>query len=57
MGVVVVMEVGEGGGVGSLSFDVQEQGGGVLPNSDPFRQTEKGGGRRVQKLDIFSWMS
>ena len=55
MGVVVVMEVG---GVGSLSFDVQEQGGGgVLPNSDPFRQTEKGGGGRVQKLDIFSWMS
>ena len=39
--------------IGSLSFNVQGWGvGGVLPNSVPFGQTEKGG-RRVQKLDIF----
>ena len=39
------------GVVGSLSFYVQG-GGGVLPNSNPFGQTEKSG-RRVQKMDIF----
>ena len=35
------------GGVGSLSFDVQEWGGagGGRLNSDPDRQTEKDGGR------------
>ena len=47
--------------VGRLSFDVQ--GRGLLPNLDPFGQTEKwvvvvvvvggGGGVCVQKLDIF----
>ena len=31
------------GVVGSLGFDVQGLGGGVLPSSDPFGQTEKGG--------------
>ena len=41
------------GVVGSLSFNVQVcVGGGVLPNSDPFGQTENGG-TGVQKLDIF----
>ena len=47
---------GGAGVIGSLGFDVQGWGGGgVLPNSDPFRQTEKGGrwGGMVQKLDIF----
>ena len=39
------------GVVGSLSFDVQ--GRGVLPNSNLFGETEKGGRGKVQKLDIF----
>ena len=43
------MSVGVGV-VGSPCFDVQGWGG-LLPNFDPFGQTEKGGG--VQKLDIF----
>ena len=37
--------------VGSLSFDLQ--GRGVLPNSDLFGETEKGGRGKVQKLDLF----
>ena len=46
MGVVVVVVCvwGGVGGVGSLSFDVQGWVGGPRLNSDPFRQTEKGGG-------------
>ena len=41
-------------GGGSLSFDVW--GRGVLPNSDPFGQAEKGG-RENAKIGHFSGMS
>ena len=45
--------VGVGGGGGWKPKFQRPGGGGGLPNSDPFGQTEKGGGGGVQKLDIF----
>ena len=49
-----------GGGL-LVAYVLTSRGGGILPNSDPFGQTEKGGREeRVQKLDIFhgyhKWM-
>ena len=53
------MGVGEVVVVGSLSFDVQRWGGGggVLANSDPSGQTEKGRREGDEKLGHFSWTS
>ena len=45
------------GVVGSLGFDVQGLGGGVLPSSGPFGQTEKGGRGGGTKIGHFFWMS
>ena len=43
-------------GMGVKGFGVGG-GGGVLPNSDPFGQTEKGGKGECAKIGHFSWIS
>ena len=44
-----------GGGGGLVAKVLTSRGGGVVPNLDPFGQTENGGGGA--KIGHFSWMS
>ena len=53
---------GGGGGGWLVAYVLMSRGGGVLPNSDPFGQTEKGGGCKnwaffLDIINVWSVMS